>query len=233
MQIQEKQFNTMKTRSCGCKIAAVLAVVLVSLWSAAAEELKIFTDLGPNANVKTNAFYLSGDAGMSIIQNMTGSGGVIQYNVGPRVDMRAGYSLTQNIAVELQGGFAYNSWSAVDGRSVPRGDFARVWTVPVMANGIYKYWFNDHWQAYGGLGAGVLISALDIGNPAERSTSTDCTFGYQAMVGIKYAFDEHFEWGLEYNFLGSLDHHWNDLGRGITTSPTYMHSFLVSLTYTF
>ena len=212
-------------------LAAGLA--LACSWSAAAEDVKIFSDADSLASSRTNGVYVSGDAGLSIMQNMTAVGNVIQYHVGPRIDVGTGYNFTQNIAAELQAGFAFNSWSAVNGVSTPRGDSAKVWTVPVMASGIYKYSLNDHWQAYGGLGAGVLISTLNINNPVESSSSTDCTFGYQAMVGIKWTFDTHFEWGLGYNFLGSLDHHWNDLGRDFTFSPTYMHSVLVSLTYRF
>jgi opacity protein-like surface antigen len=172
---------------------------------------------------------------MSIMQNMTSQGSVIQYHVGPRVDVRVGYALSQNIAVELQGGFAYDSWSAVDGHSIGVGNSVDAWTVPVMANGIYKHSFNDRWQVYGGLGAGALISTLDMSEPGGpfNFTSTDCTLGYQAMVGINCLIDKHLEWGLGYNFLGSLDHHWNGQAVGVTTSPTYMHSILVSLTYRF
>ena len=211
----------------------ILAAALVTAWSAAAEDLKIFTDADSLASSRTNGIYVSGDAGISFMQNMTALGNVIQYHVGPRIDVGTGYNFTQNIAAELQTGLAYNSWSAVNGFSISPRDSAAVWAVPVMANGIYKYPFNDHWQVYGGLGAGVLISTLNLSTPVASSSSTDCTFGYQAMVGIKCAFDTHLECGVGYNFLGSLDHHWNDLGRGVTFSPTYMHSILVSLTYRF
>jgi len=225
----------MKTRFCSSKIPIVLAVAVVSAWSAAAEDIKIFTDTGSIGGGSTNGLYLSGDAGMSIMQNMTSEGSVIQYHVGPRVDVRAGYALPQNIAVELQGGFAYNGWSATDNRSIAPGNSANVWTAPVMANGVYRRSFNDRWQAYGGLGAGVLISTLNISEPGGplNFTSTDCTFGYQAMLGVNCLIDEHLEWGVGYSFLGSLDHHWNDQSMGLKASPTYMHSILVSLTYRF
>jgi opacity protein-like surface antigen len=222
----------MKTRSCSCKTITVilLAAILVSLWSATAtaEDLNMFAGMEPSACAKTNGVYLNGNAGIAIMQNMTAPGEVIQYHVGPRADLAVGYDITENIAVELQGGFANNSWS-----SVPPNASADVWTVPVMANGIYNYSYNTHLQAYAGLGAGAVLSILDISTPKANSVSSDWTFGYQAMFGIKYIFSEHMEWGLGYNFLGSLDHHWNDLGKGIRTSPTYMHSILLSLTYRF
>lgn len=231
----------MKTRSY--TIALVLAVALVSAWTAVADDMNLNVNMNmfdkdstPRAN--TNGIYLSGDAGISIMQSMTAQGIQIQYHVGPRVDLSAGYNLRRNVAVELQGGFAYNSWSSVNSLSIGVGNSAYVWTVPVMANGIYKYSFNDHWQAYGGLGAGVLVSTLHISEPGFNVSvgSTDCEFGYQAMVGIRCIIDDHFEWGVGYQFLGSLDHHWDGVagpGENLTTSPTYMHSVFVSLTYRF
>jgi opacity protein-like surface antigen len=227
----------MKTRSY--KIAVALAAALVSTGSAVAEDMNLHVnmDMGPDSGTagSTNGIYLSGDAGLSIMQNMTSQGNVIQYHVGPRIDVIGGYNLTQNIAVELQGGFTYNSWSAVNGVSIGAGNSVGVWAVPVMANGVYKYWFNDRWQAYGGLGVGVLVSTLDLSEPGGpfNFTSTDYEFGYQAMVGIRCLIDDHWEWGLGYKFLGSLDHHWNGQGMGLTTSPTYMHSILVTLTCKF
>lgn len=219
----------------------MLPAALLLAWSAAAEDtnlnMNVTLDMGLDnaARANTNGIYLSGDAGLAIMQNMTFQGNVIQFHVGPRFDVSAGYNLPRNIAVELQGGIAYNSWSSQDNHSIAPGNSANVWAVPVMANGFYKYPFKHHWEAYGGLGAGVLISTLDIsqsGGPFNFS-STDCTFGYQAMLGIRYLFDDHYEWGVGYKFLGSLDHHWNGESVGITTSPTYMHSVLVSLTYRF
>jgi opacity protein-like surface antigen len=204
----------MKIRFYSSKIPVALAVALVSALSAAAEDTKDFKITDSSSGGNTSGPYLSGDAGLAIMQNMTSQSRLIQYHVGPRVDVRAGYDLPQNLAVELQAGFADNSWSAANSRSVPAGSFANVWTVPVMANGIYKHSFNNQWQVCGGLGAGVLISTLDVSEPGGplNFNSTDCTFGYQAVAGINYLMNKHMEWELGYNFLGSLDHHGMAMG---------------------
>jgi opacity protein-like surface antigen len=207
----------------------MLAAGLASAWSAAAADMDMDSDAGGN----TGHIYANGDAGVSILQNITFRGAVAQMDVGPKVDVSVGYNLTQNIAVEVQSGYAYNSWSRVDGQSLPSGESVDIWSVPVMANGIYKVAINNHWQAYGGLGAGVLISTLDQNTPGNSISPTDCEFAYQAMFGIKYRVNDHLSCGLGYNFLGSLDHHWNGNGGGVTTSPTYMHSVLLSATWTF
>ncbi len=223
----------MKNRSNRSMVSVVLAAGLVSAGSAAAADM----DSGAGGNA--GSFYVNGDAGVAVLQNIIFKdfGNVIQFDVGPKVDLSVGYNVTQNIAVELQSGFAHNSWSKIDGRplstfEVSSGD---VWSIPVMANGIYKYSFNDHWQAYGGLGAGVLISPMSFDEPGADFSATDCEFAYQAMFGVKYLVNDHLSVGLGYNFLGSLDHHWTDssFGTSLTTSPTYLHSILLSLSCKF
>ena len=217
----------MKTRSNGSGIPIILAVGLVSAWSAAAD------DMGSGAGGDAGSFYARGEAGVAIMQDMTFMGTQVQFNVGPRVDVSAGYNITENIAVELQAGFAHNEFSKANGISFPSGFSADLWSVPVMASGIYTYKFNDHWQAYGGAGAGVLITTLGESVPGSSLSATDCEFGYQGMAGIKYLFNDNMECGLGYNFTGSLDHHFTAEGNGTTTSPTYLHSILLSFTYKF
>lgn len=232
----------MKIRSGRSRVSVIVAATVVSTWAwawpSAGQNMDTFADIHSSAGsntVNAGRIYLNGDAGAAILQNMTSSGNVIQYRVGPRVDVGAGYNLTDNIAVELQGGFAHNDIYQVNGVSwtqIP----TTFWTVPVMANGIYKYRFSGRWhawQAYGGLGAGAVISTIQINRPGNSFNSTDCVFGYQAMLGIKYVFTEHAECGVGYNFLGSLDHNWTSAGVPLDASPTYMHSFLLTFSWRF
>jgi opacity protein-like surface antigen len=221
----------MKNRSGRSKLSIMLAAGLVSAWSGAAADMG--SDSGASNNI--SGIYESADAAVSFIQHMTlhapalhGIG--LQFHAGPKFDFSLGYNLTQNIAVEVQGGFAYNG-AQFTGSSVP--PFAPdVWTVPVMANGIYKYSFNNHWQAYGGAGVGAVFSSLGFNASGMTTDSTDGTFGYHAMAGIKCLFKDRWEAGLGYSFVGSLDHHWSQ-GEGITGSPTYQHAIVLSLTYNF
>ena len=221
-------YKIMKIQSNLSKITVItvaLAAGLASTWSLAAADLSASTNLIASnllVGCLTN-LYSRGGAGVSILQNMTGhnGNGVIQFDVGPKYEQSLGYNIMDNVAVELQTGFAYNGMSKVNGQPASNGD---LWTVPVMVNGIYKYGFNGHWQVYGGVGAGPLISIMDTSGSLSQSY-TDCEFGYQAMLGVNYRFNDAWECGLGYGFLGSLDHHFNT-----TTSPTYMHSVELSLT---
>jgi opacity protein-like surface antigen len=234
-------------------ISAISAagLALAWSWSAAAADMGTYTLAGADADgtASIGSFYASGDAGVAILQNTTthDGGGVSQYNLGPKVDVSVGYKITPNIAVELQGGFAHNDLYRINGQPLPPGISIDIWTVPVMANGIYSHSFNYHWQAYGGLGAGAVITQREASGFPDNATQTsppDCEFGYQAILGIKYRFNDHLECGLGYTFLGSLDQHGtvtvknvplpgDDFTVSTTLSPTYMHSILLSLTYKF
>ena len=213
--------------------SAMFATGLVSAWSASAQ------DTSANTASKISNFYVNGGAGVAIMRNVLTHGGD-PFDVGPKVVLSAGYDVSRNIAVELQSGFAHNSWPTVFTAHSPLPPSIQppvdIWTVPVMVNGVYQHVLYDHWRLYGGAGAGIVISTLRIEQkffPGANVASTDCEFGYHAMVGIKYHFNDHWETGLGYDFLGSLDHHWSGNGFGIVTGPTYMHSVLLSLTCKF
>jgi opacity protein-like surface antigen len=223
----------MKNRSNRSKIYIMLAAGLVSAWSGAAADMG--SDSGAGSNTNTSGFYESADGGVAFMQKMTFHGtafhgSALEFHTGPRFDLSLGYNLTRNVAVEVQGGFAYNNAKFTD--SFMPSIAPDIWTVPVMVNGIYKHSFNGHWQAYGGAGAGAVFSSLGFSSSGETTDSTDTEFGYHAMAGIKYHFNDRWEAGLGYNFLGSLNHHWSQ-SQGITTDPTYQHSVLLSLTYNF
>ena len=213
--------------------SVVIVAGLASVWSASAQ------DISANPASKISNFYVNGGAGVAIMRNLLTQGGD-PFDVGPKVALSAGYNVTQNIAVELQSGFAHNSWPAVFTTGFPVPPVFKpatdLWTVPVMANGVYQHTLYDHWGLYGGAGAGIVISTFHIEQillPGANISSTDCVFGYHAMIGIKYHFNDHWETCLGYDFLGSLDHHWSGNGFGTTTGPTYMHSILLSLTCNF
>ena len=232
----------MKARSKKINTLVALATSLVSAWSWSAAAQNMGSGTGGSAG----RFYLGGDAGVAIMQNVLSHGNTAQYDVSPRIDLSVGYDLTQNIAVELQSGYTRNTWPTVKGViPIPGPEpiligailvpSTEIWTVPVMVNGIYKYSFNNHLQAYGGLGVGAVFSTWDENIPGRINVSpTDCEFGYQAMFGVNFLIDENLECGLGYSFLGSADHHYSTQHNGsLTTSPTYMHAILVSLTYRF
>lgn len=138
----------MKTQSKLAKISVVGAAVgLASVFSLSAQ-----TQMNT-----TSKWYVGGDAGLCLQQNVGGlkANGVgypgAKFDPGVRADLSVGYNLAENWAVELESGFSYNELSHFGMYTAPG---YKLYQVPVLLNGIYKYSFNDKWQAYGGVGLG-------------------------------------------------------------------------------
>lgn len=228
----------MKTQFKLAKISVVGAAVgLASAFSLSAQ-----TQMNT-----TSKWYVGGDAGLCLQQNV---GGVTQedlqthttynnlpdakFDPGVRADLSVGYNLTENWAVELESGFSYNELSQI-GQAKDAG--YKLYQVPILLNGIYKYSFNDKWQAYGGLGLGGVAGIFDLSSNGS-GRDTDFQFGYQAELGVKYHITANWECDLGYKFLGTTDHKWTLVSNAgghyrIQMDSTMSHSILLSLTYKF
>jgi len=208
-------------------------------------------------------WYIRGDAGLNILQDVGGLVGngvalggpgqfisftgnpatsqpvpahpTMEFDAGPRMDLSLGYNLRNNLAIEVETGFSYNTLNRFAGLPVSSGS-ARIalWQVPLLLNGIYKYSFNDHWQAYGGLGIGGVDSTFEVSSKGASLGISDYQLAYQAMLGVKYLINPNWECGLGYKFLGTSSHDWKfSSSSRLQTSPTYSHGLLLSASYKF
>lgn len=94
--------------------------------------------------------------------------------------------------------------------------------MPLMANVIYSRELGQHWSIYAGTGVGPVFSYYE--NDWWDTTPSATSFGCQAMVGLKYRFNELFEMGLGYRFLGTTGY---TVGNGVAYdgyTPTDYHS---------
>jgi opacity protein-like surface antigen len=221
----------MKTQSNLSKVIITSAVAsLASVWSLAA-------DTGGSASkwyigVDEGGVFQQDVGGIKVNNSVTVPGSpTFKFDPGMKADLNLGYKLTENWAVELESGFSYNSISQFPlllGMPMPD---SKLWQVPVLVNGVYKYSFNDHWQLYGGAGVGGVVSILDLSY--AYSSDTDLQFGYQVKLDVTYIINSNWECDLGYKFLGTLDHEWTVANFKMESDPTYSHSILLSLTYKF
>jgi opacity protein-like surface antigen len=204
-------------------------------------------------------WYVGTDAGVALQQQVGGvkvngypaqlvSTGptIFRFDPGERADLKVGYNITENWAVELEGGESDNGISTTPHAiatplPVPFGhptapfDYGHLWQAPLLLSGIYKYSFTDKWQGYGGIGVGAVVSDLRLSNAYDRTDRADCRFGYQLQLGVKYLISSRWECALEYKFLGTTGHEWNfgsDVGD-VKTDATMSHSILLSVAYKF
>jgi opacity protein-like surface antigen len=185
--------------------------------------------------------YLNADVGgvfqqeASLIQN--GSSASATFNPGIRADIGLGYDLNDSWAVELETGFMWNSMDKING--VPLSSYSQsvdIYSVPLLANVIYKVPTETSWTPYFGVGVGGVVGIFDLKSSGTDHTDTDFTFAYQAEAGLDYALTENASIGVAYKFLGTLNQHWLLSGspdNHVTLDGVYIHAVAVRFTWSF
>ena len=187
--------------------------------------------------------YLNADAGATFQQNAhLAQVGYPTLNTsfkpGARGDLAVGYNLNKSCAVELESGFMWNSVAAFDGRSVASLTQAvDIYSVPIMANFIYKFVNTSGWTPYVGVGAGVNVGILQLNYPGFTFSDTDLTFAYQCEAGLRYSLTKNASFGLAYKFYGTTDQVYYlrifDFTDHSTFSNVYIHGVFASFTWNF
>ena len=182
----------------------------------------------------TGRLYLGADAGLALQQEVTikDSGGAkISFDPGARFDVAVGYHFTDAWAAEFQTGVIYNSIDKIAGISLDsQGLSANLYQIPLMANLSYTLPVRERVSAYLGAGVGGVVGVFHGEGGGESTDHTDLTFGYQGILGLKYALNDKMGLGLAYKFLGTTDH---DFGSGVKSEGTRTHSVLVAFTIKF
>jgi opacity protein-like surface antigen len=191
--------------------------------------------------------YLSADFGgvfqqeASLIQN--GSSANVTFNPGIRADIDLGYKLNDSWAVELETGFMWNSMDKINGVSFSSySQSVDIYSVPLLANVIYKVPTETSWTPYFGVGVGGVVGIFDLNNTTRgaRYSDTDLTFAYQAEAGLDYALSKNASIGIAYKFLGTLNQHWllspklpGDTYNHLMLDGVYIHAVVVKFTWNF
>ena len=182
----------------------------------------------------TGRLYLGADAGLALQQDVTikDSGGAkISFDPGARFDVAVGYHFTDAWAAEFQAGVIYNSIDKIAGISLDsQGLSANLYEIPLMANLTYTLPVGERFSAYLGAGVGGVVGVFHGEGGGESTDHTDLTFGYQGILGLKYALHDKMGLSLAYKFLGTTDH---DFGSGVKSEGTRTHSVLVAFTIKF
>lgn len=173
-------------------------------------------------------WYLGLDAGLALQQDLTvqDTGGArFEFDPGFRLDVGGGVHLSRSWKAELELGFIYNSVSSVGGESVGSGG-PDYFQVPIMANVIYTLPLHGPISAYAGAGVGGVYGLLW----TDLFGSEDSfAFGYQGILGVKYALNDSLDLGLSYKLLGTIEH---DLGAA-RVDGALSHSILAAFTFKF
>ena len=151
--------------------------------------------------------YLNADVGSALQQNTqfhqsTGPTLDATFNPGVRADIDLGYNLNDTWAVEFETGVNWNSINNVGGVELKSiSESLNIYTIPLLANVIYKFPTQSSWTPYVGMGVGGVVSMADFGNATSDSSATCFTFAWQAEAGLKYALTKNVSIGVAYSKL--------------------------------
>lgn len=187
-------------------------------WS---DNLYLNTDVG-SALQQNTQFHLSG---WPTTQDAT-------FNPGVRADIDLGYKFDDTWAVEFETGVIWNSIDSIGGFSV-NGSFD-IYTIPLLANVIYKFPTGSSWTPYVGMGVGGVVSIADFSNATSGSSDTCFTFAYQAEAGLKYALTKNISIGVAYKYFNTLNQRWFFSNAGsVKFDGVHIHAIVASFTWTF
>lgn len=184
-------------------------------------------------------FYFTADAGVGIAENVDINEVLVptpglktDYDPGARLSVGAGYRLMHWLAVEIESGFAVNTFADGD---------AAVSHVPLLANVVLRGGHNSRFKPFLGGGGGMSVSVLSLddvsigGSPVLDGAEGDAVFAYQGFAGFTIELNDRMSIGAVYKFLGTGAPSWdveNTSGR-IRFDEARIHSFGVSFNMKF
>ncbi len=168
------------------------------------------------------------------------------FNLGLRGNVALGYNITRLWAVEFDTGVLWNSMDKVNGvpldQPYPLNVSFETYTIPMLANVVFKYPLKHSLVPYVGIGAGGTASILSYSQANSSMEDCDFQFAYQVEAGLKYKFSERMSVGIAYQFLGTTDPSWRST-FSVAGQPAmdyqfkekgfYTHSLVLSFAWNF
>jgi len=162
--------------------------------------------------------YVGVRAGMSIPFNSDQNHMNASYNVGPAGFIEEGYNFLNWYAVEVEGGYIYNSTKSLNisgASTASQGGSTTGWMG--MLNGYFKYKNSTPWTPYVGVGIGGIslhanwnmtqTPSTVNGQPLNGSYKVrgfGANWAYQGILGVDYRFAQQWSVNLDYRFLGTF-----------------------------
>jgi opacity protein-like surface antigen len=197
---------------------ALLLVALVSLGAAPCA----FSS-GQNTNTASQ-FYFRANGGVAWVGNLafsddTGTG-TLKFDPGSRLELAAGYQLTPLLSMELETGFTINGAHTTSQDGAAENSFTMT-QVPLLANVTCQIPLASRLHPYLGGGAGAVRTSLENTDWfSNEQNGNDTTFAYQAFAGVRCQIKPNMELGLEYKFMDTAEHQFENLGGTRTQSLT-------------
>ena len=178
------------------------------------------------------------------VDGMPMGNGTATFDSGVRGDIILGYNISKAVGLEFNTGVIWNSMDTIDGTPLSSvQETFDTYTIPFLANLVYRVPLKGPFSAYVGAGAGGAASILHFTQSIYDPSDYTVVFAYQAKAGVEYALSKHASIGLAYQFFGTTDPNWKFSVTyvGTTTSNEitykesgfYTHAVTLSFTWAF
>jgi opacity protein-like surface antigen len=128
-----------------------------------------------------------------------------------------------NWTTGIEVGVIYNKVKEINGAE-PLSDIS-LYEVPLLLNVTWQLPIPGPLKFYGGGGVGGVFSVWDGVSSGSSSFTTDWTFGFQGVAGVKYALGSKWDLDGTYKYLGTTGHE--------NFNGTFTHAFVASITCKF
>jgi opacity protein-like surface antigen len=171
--------------------------------------------------------------------------GTVTFKPGIRGNITLGYNINRSWAAEFDTGVLWNSINSFDGTSLSSvGASFDTYTIPLLANIVYRIPIKGPWAAYLGAGAGGAASILSYSQTYLGTRyswgGSSFVFGYQAKAGLQYNLSRNASVDIAYEFFGTTDPSWSSTQNFGTPADYqfkeksfYTHSLVIGFTWTF
>lgn len=226
-------------------VSTAVAILVTSTVAGSAQDWmqNIYANVGVNylfqPDTTIGAAASSGSSSISLGSTTS------KFNPGFRGDISVGYNINTLWSVELNTGALLNTSDFGINSGGQNFDVqTETYTIPFLANVVYKFPFRNRLSAYVGVGAGGAASVSSFSSSLFDPNDDTLVFAYQAELGLKYKFTKNMSFGIGYKFLGTTDPTWKftivDPGGilpptqySFTEKGFYTHSIGINLTWTF
>ena len=183
-------------------------------------------------------FYFDTDLGGVLQQNLIirNAGQSVSFDPGIGGNLNFGYNITDALAVEFQTGATTSEINTSGSQAlVFSGYSADIYQIPIMANVIFKAPIPGGLTPYIGVGYGGAVTTLESYRRGYYVSDTDITPAYQAIAGLRVTLNRRTEVGVGYRFLATTAHTWfaDSAALYTPTGPTFSHSILATLTFSY
>lgn len=159
------------------------------------------------------------------------------FSPGARADLDFGYNCCKSFSPELEAGFSWNSLDKINGMSISDKEDINIFSIPILANFVFRVPTHCGLVPYVGVGGGANISMFELTSGGQRYHDSDIEPAAQGEAGLKYMLSPNASIGVAYKFMATFNQHYflNQYGLNdhVTLGGIYIHGIFATFSLNF